>query len=57
MNMNEYEYMLDIRDFKILTTDYDTSLALVFVFDVNIYSSRLFKIDPVISLLPANHGQ
>jgi hypothetical protein len=35
------------------------TLALVFVFDVNIYSSslRLFKIDPVVSLLPATHWQ
>ena len=34
-------------------------LALIFVFDVNIYytSSRLFKIDSVINLLTANHGQ
>ena len=35
------------------------ALALIFVFDVNIYPSslRLFKIDPVISLLPATHQQ
>ena len=34
-------------------------LALIFVFDVNIYyiSLRLFKIDSVINLLTANHGQ
>jgi hypothetical protein len=33
------------------------TLALIFVFDVNIYSSnlRLFKSDPVVSLLPATH--
>jgi hypothetical protein len=32
------------------------TLALIFVFDVNIYSSslRLFKIDPVVSLLPTD---
>jgi hypothetical protein len=35
------------------------TLALIFVFDVNIYSScsRLFKSDPVVSLLPATHRQ
>ena len=35
------------------------ALALIFVFDANIYPSslRLFKIDPVISLLPATHQQ
>ena len=35
------------------------TLALIFVFDVNIYSSslRLFKIDPVVSLLPATNRQ
>jgi hypothetical protein len=34
-------------------------LALIFVFDVNIYSYslRLFKIDPVVSLLPATNQQ
>jgi hypothetical protein len=34
-------------------------LALIFVFDVNIYSSRLrlFKSDPVVSLLTATHRQ
>jgi hypothetical protein len=32
---------------------------MIFVFDVNIYfaSLRLFKSDPVVSLLPATHGQ
>ena len=35
------------------------TLALIFVFDVNIYSSslRLFKSDPVVSLVPATHRQ
>ena len=35
------------------------TLGLIFVFDVNIYSSslRLCKIDPVVSLLQATHGQ
>ena len=35
------------------------TLALIFVFDVNIYFSslRLFTIDHVISLLPATPGQ
>jgi hypothetical protein len=35
------------------------TLAVIFVFDVNIYSSslRLFKIDPVVSLLPATNRQ
>ena len=35
------------------------TLALIFVFDVNIYSSslRLFKIDPVVSVLPATNRQ
>ena len=35
------------------------STEQIFVFDVNIYSSilRLFKIDPVVSLLPATHQQ
>ena len=35
------------------------TLALIFVFDVNIYSSssRLFKSDPIVSLLPATHRQ
>jgi hypothetical protein len=35
------------------------TLALIFVFDLNIYSSslRLFKIDPVISLLAATNRQ
>ena len=35
------------------------TLALIFVFDVNIDSSslRLFKSDPVVSLLPATHRQ
>jgi hypothetical protein len=34
-------------------------LGLIFVFDVNIYSYslRLFKIDPVVSLLPATIRQ
>jgi hypothetical protein len=34
-------------------------LALIFAFDVNIDSSslRLFKSDPVVSLLPATHRQ
>jgi hypothetical protein len=34
-------------------------LKLTFVFDVNIYSSslRLFKIDPVVSVLPATNRQ
>jgi hypothetical protein len=35
------------------------TLALIFVFDVNIYSTslRLFKSDTVVSLLPATHRQ
>jgi hypothetical protein len=35
------------------------STEQIFVFDVNIYSSilRLFKIDPVVCLLPATHQQ
>ena len=35
------------------------TLALIFIFDANIYSSslRLFKSDPVESLLPATHRQ
>jgi hypothetical protein len=35
------------------------TLAMIFVFDMNIYSSslRLFKSDPVESLLPATHRQ
>jgi hypothetical protein len=35
------------------------TLGLIFVFDVNIYpySLRLFKIDPVVSLLPATIRQ
>jgi hypothetical protein len=35
------------------------TLALIFVFDVNMYSSslRLFKSDPVESPLPATHRQ
>jgi hypothetical protein len=34
-------------------------LGLIFVFDVNIYSHslRLFKIDPVVSVLPATNRQ
>jgi hypothetical protein len=35
------------------------TLGLIFVFDVNIYSYslRLFKIDPVVSVLPATNRQ
>jgi hypothetical protein len=35
------------------------TLGLIFVFDVNIYSSslRLFKIDPVVNVLPATNQQ
>ena len=35
------------------------TLGLIFVFDVNIYSSslRLFKIDPVVSVLAATNRQ
>ena len=34
-------------------------MGLIFVFDVNIYSYslRLFKIDPVVSVLPATNRQ
>jgi hypothetical protein len=38
---------------------YTFTLGLIFVFDVNIYSYslRFFKIDPVVSVLPATNQQ
>jgi hypothetical protein len=46
-------------DFVVSLQSIFCTLGLIFVFDVNIYSYslRLFKIDPVVSVLPATNRQ